>query len=232
MLDMTTKRGRIIAAALSLAGRQGWRDTGLGEIASEAGLNLAELREEFRGKAEILAAFTRAADDEVLKRTGKPETGETPRDRLFDVIMTRFEVLAPYKPALRRIYADLRFTPAAACRQLEAAFKSQHWMLAAAGIGTEGVRGKLRLKGMTATYARVFGIWLEDDDPGHARTMAALDRRLRRGERIMRRVDGACNAAGELLGGWRSRRHAPPGSAADEPPPSGASGPAAPASGL
>ena len=38
-------------------------------------------------------------------------------------------------------------------------------------------------------YASVFGVWLEDDDPGLARTMAALDRRLRRGERTLRGVE-------------------------------------------
>ena len=41
----------------------------------------------------------------------------------------------------------------------------------------------MRVAGLGMIYASVFGIWLEDDDPGLARTMAALDRRLRRGER-------------------------------------------------
>ena len=35
----------------------------------------------------------------------------------------------------------------------------------------------------------MFRVWLEDDDPGHARTMAALDRRLRRGERTLRNAE-------------------------------------------
>jgi hypothetical protein len=64
-----------------------------------------------------------------------------------------------------------------------------HWMLEAAGIGTEGATGGLRVTGLAAVYASVFSIWLEDDDPGHARTMAALDRRLRRGERSLRNVE-------------------------------------------
>jgi ubiquinone biosynthesis protein COQ9 len=38
-------------------------------------------------------------------------------------------------------------------------------------------------------YARVFPIWLDDDDAGLAKTMAALDRHLRRGESVMKRVD-------------------------------------------
>ena len=66
------------------------------------------------------------------------------------------------------------------------ALKSQYWMLAAAGISGEGGTGFVRVQGLLSVYSRVFSIWLEDDDPGMARTMAALDRRLRRGESVMR----------------------------------------------
>jgi hypothetical protein len=66
---------------------------------------------------------------------------------------------------------------------------SQHWMLQGAGIGTDGASGALRVAGLGMIYASVFGTWLEDDDQGLARTMAALDRRLRRGERTLRGVE-------------------------------------------
>ena len=50
----------------------------------------------------------RAVDDEVLKRAAKRAEGQEKRDLLFDIVMTRFDVLAPYKagaeidPRLRR----------------------------------------------------------------------------------------------------------------------------------
>jgi hypothetical protein len=62
-------------------------------------------------------------------------------------------------------------------------------MLRAAGIGPEGLEGQLRTAGLGTIYASVFRTWLEDDDPGLARTMAALDRRLRRGERTLNALD-------------------------------------------
>jgi hypothetical protein len=64
-----------------------------------------------------------------------------------------------------------------------------HWMLEAAGIATDGATGGLRVTGLATVYASVFRTWLQDDDPGQARTMAALDRRLRRGERTLRNVE-------------------------------------------
>jgi hypothetical protein len=70
---------------------------------------------------------------------------------------------------------------------------SQLWMLEAAGVDTSGPAGALRVTGLAAIYASVFRTWLEDDDPGQARTMAALDRRLRRGERTLRTVAGVAS---------------------------------------
>ncbi len=185
MLDGGTVRERIIAASLRLAEERGWRDLSLGEIAAAAGVPLVELRKEFQSKAQILAAFSRALDIAVIEKFPAPGP-DVARDRLFDVLLTRFELMQPYRPAIRRILEDLRASPAEALAQMRPALKSQYWMLAAAGISGEGGTGLLRVQGLLSIYRRVFAIWLDDDDAGMARTMAALDRRLRRGESIMR----------------------------------------------
>jgi hypothetical protein len=99
--------------------------------------------------------------------------------------MTRFDVLAPYKAALKSMHAA-----GGADLSLAGPFlASMRWMLEAAGIGSEGHAGRLRMAGLASVYAGVFRVWLDDDDPGHARTMAALDRRLRRGERTLRNAE-------------------------------------------
>ena len=45
-------------------------------------------------------------------------------------------------------------------------------------------RGVFRAQGLALVWARVMRVWLDDDDPGLARTMAALDKRLREAERV------------------------------------------------
>jgi hypothetical protein len=65
---------------------------------------------------------------------------------------------------------------------------SSAWMLRAARIEPDGIDGRVRTAGLSAVYASAFRTWLDDDDPGLARTMAALDRRLRRGERTLRGI--------------------------------------------
>jgi ubiquinone biosynthesis protein COQ9 len=221
MLDTTTPRGAIIAAALRLAAERPWARVTLADIADAAGATLVGLKREYDSKGEILAAFTAAVDDEVLRQAARPAPDQPARDALFEVLMCRFDVLAPYKPALRSIVDGAMPEPA----QIQPWLVSQRWMLEAAGVSGAGADGALKVMGLATVYASVFRTWLADDDPGHARTMAALDRRLRRGERTLGRVEAVCSAVTRLasaVAGRRSpqrRRDAEDGDARAEPAP-------------
>jgi ubiquinone biosynthesis protein COQ9 len=190
MFDQTTPKGRVLAAALDCAAKKSWADVTLLDIAEAAQLPLGALRDIAASKSDVLAQLVRAVDDEVLKRAPKRSEGQEPRDVLFDIVMTRFDVLGPHKAALKSIRGS---GAAADARLTRALLASQHWMLQAAGIGTDGPTGGLRISGLAMVYASVFRVWLDDDDPGHARTMAALDRRLRRGERSLGSIEQVCS---------------------------------------
>src|SRR5262249_27026467 len=139
----TTATGRLLAAALDLAGRKSWADVRLRDIAQAADVTLAELRATFVSKAALIAALIATIDGELLRKAPKSSEGEDPRDRLFDAIMTRFDILAPHKLALRSIYASGAVDLTLARPYLT----SQYWMLETAGIPTEGATGALRIAG-------------------------------------------------------------------------------------
>jgi AcrR family transcriptional regulator len=199
VIDQTTQKGRILNAALASAAQKDWAKVTLLDVAESANLRIGDMRGEFNSKDAILAALLRAVDDEVLKQAPRRAEGQGSRDALFDIVMTRFDVLAPYKAALKSIYASGAADFALAGPYLS----SQHWMLQAAGIGTEGPLGGLRVSGLALIYASVFRTWLDDDDPGLARTMAALDRRLRRGEAAVRTFEQVGGAAYQLASDTR-----------------------------
>ena len=182
MLDQSTNKGRIIAATMRLAAERPWDDVLMKDIAEAAAIDLAALRREFPSKTAILSAFSRAVDDAVLSSAPKFTGSENARDRIFDVVMARLDVLVPYKEALRNIAAARPFDMELVRRTMA----SQAWMLHAAGVRTDGVLGTSRVTGLASVYASVMQTWLDDADPGSARTMAALDRRLKRGEQSMR----------------------------------------------
>ncbi len=191
MLDLTSDKGRLISAALGLAAEKPWRDVTLADIAERAGTTLVALKTHFGSKGDILAAFTHLVDDEMLRRAPRRSDAPAARDALFEVIMSRFDVLEPYKGALKSIAGSGLPEP----QQLGRLLATQGWMLEAAGINSGGIDGSLRSAGLATLYASVYRVWLEDDDAGLARTMAALDRRLRRGQRTLESVAGACRTA-------------------------------------
>lgn len=199
-VDLTGPNGRIIAAALALASERPWREVALRDVAERAGITLAAMREHFASKSEIIAGLMRAVDDAVLTAAPAAASGEPKRDQLFEVIMARFDVLQPYRTALRSISAEASADPAL----MRAMLSSQAWMLQAAGIDAGGIEGGMRVAGLAAIYASVYRTWLEDDDPGLARTMAALDRRLRRGERTLSTLDEMGRTARGLVEGLAS----------------------------
>ena len=185
----TSDRDRIIDAALALAAEGRWSDVTLGAIASEAKLPLRTVYDEFGSRSEILAAFFRRIDAEVLS---EDEEGlgeeEPPRDRLFDVLMRRFEALQPHRDAVATIYADSLCQPASALGSIPQLNRSMAWMLTAAGISAEGWGGLLRVQGLVTLWLATLRVWLRDESEDMARTMAALDRNLRRAEGLLQRM--------------------------------------------
>jgi AcrR family transcriptional regulator len=205
MLDQLTIRGRLVAAAMKLAAERPWREVTLAQIAETAGVSLVDVRREFDTKADVLAAFVRSVDDAVLARAPQRSGTQPARDALFEVIMSRFDVLSAYKPALKSIAASWSVEAPV----VRALCQSQAWMLRAAGIRSEGLEGQLRAAGLGTVYASVYRTWLSDNDPGLAKTMAGLDRRLRRGERTLQSIDGVvsklCGFANCCAEGARKR---------------------------
>ncbi|MCJ2028578.1 TetR/AcrR family transcriptional regulator [Methylobacterium sp. J-043] len=184
-------REAAVEALMRLAGEQPWNDIEVGDIAREANLSLAELRDLFPSKGAVLGGLSRIIDRKVLEVDTADLADEPARERLFDVLMRRLDAMTPYKPALRRIAFALRGDVLSMLALNGVALNSHRYMLAAAGIDTEGPLGRLKLQGTVIAFARTVEVWLDDDDPALARTMAKLDREIRRGETIMERADDA-----------------------------------------
>jgi AcrR family transcriptional regulator len=184
-----SKREAIVHALMDLAARRDWHDIEIADIAKAANVTLSDFRDLFPSKGAVLAAFSREIDHKVLEGTTDDLAGEPARERVFDVMMRRIDALAPYKAALRRIVRGLQFDPLSLAALNRVSINSHRFMLAAAGIGTEGPLGGLKLQGAALVFGRTLRTWLDDDDPALARTMARLDRELRRGEGILEQAN-------------------------------------------
>ncbi len=178
-----SNRDRIVDAFLVQLAQRRYEQIGFADIAASAGLSLADCRAEFASVLGVLAAHVKTVDRKVLAGGESDMAQEPPRERLFDVLMRRLEVLAPHRAAVRSLMRSAPRNPGLAAALNGLAVRSQQWMLTAADIDAAGTRGMIRAQGLALLYASVLRVWINDDDPGLARTMAALDRSLGRGGR-------------------------------------------------
>jgi AcrR family transcriptional regulator len=191
-------REKIIAALLTLLAEKPIEQISFAEIAETAGVSLAQLRNEFPSTLAILAAHIKSVDRAVLSEDFSDVEEEPPRERLFDVLMRRLEILKPDREAVRSLLRSARRNPPLALALNSLAVRSQQWMLTAAGIRASGPRGMIRAQGLAALFGGVLGTWIHDDDPGLARTMAALDRALARGQRFAGLIEDLCRIPARL----------------------------------
>jgi AcrR family transcriptional regulator len=200
-----TDRERVVAALMALLAEKPFERIGFSDIAEQAGMTLATLRDLFPSKVAILAQRTKQIDRAVLSAIDADMAEEPARERLFDVLMRRFEAMTEDRPALRSLRRSAARDPGLALALNGLAVNSQQWMLSAAGIGASGPKGMFRAQGLALLYAKVARVWIDDDDPGFARTMAALDRELANGQRLSSLLDNLF-CIPEVLCGIRRRR--------------------------
>jgi AcrR family transcriptional regulator len=96
--DDRSERDRIIDAFMALLAEKPIEQIGLAEIAKGAGVSLSDLRGAFDSTLAILAAYVKRIDRAVLAGEDADMAEEPPRERLFDVLMRRIELLARTRP--------------------------------------------------------------------------------------------------------------------------------------
>jgi AcrR family transcriptional regulator len=183
-------RERALDAFLALVGDKGFAAVALRDVAQVAGLGLAELYGHFPDKAALAAAFIARVDGEVLagvQVANDPE--ETARDRLFDVMMRRYDALRPHRAVLRALRQAMTADPLVALSLGAPLRRSMACMLEAASLSADGISGAARQNGLLAIHYTVTGVFDRDESTDLSKTMAALDRRLKTAEKWVQLIE-------------------------------------------
>jgi len=184
------------AALMRVAAREGWSGVTMAAVAAEAGVGLAPLRARFDSRLALLARFGTLVDAAAV---AEPVLGATPRERLFDVLMRRFDALGPHRAGVLAIARAARADPCLVALGAITGPRSMAWMLEAARIPTAGIAGALRAKALLVVWLAAFRAWAADESADLSATMAALDRLLERAETL-------ANTLEPLLPGAARRR--------------------------
>ncbi len=119
-----------------------------------------------------------------MSGSGSAGRDEPVRDQLFSLLMRRIDVLAAHRAGVLALLRAAPADPPLALWLGCATWRSMRWMLEAAGVGTRGLRGELRVKGLVAVWLWTVRAWQADESADLAHTMAALDSALGRAERM------------------------------------------------
>lgn len=175
----------LLQSCLDVLNEEGWSHFSFVKASQRSGLPLQNYRERFEKPEDVMGALFAHIDERLLEELeGEDLSGMPPRERLFEVLITRLEVSTPYKLALRSFWAA-KDGPASLCLAPRG-MTSMAWMLERASIPNKGIRGALRVQGLMGVYLMLLQTWFQDDTPDMAKTMAFLDQALSRVERLVK----------------------------------------------
>lgn len=178
----------VLDAAMDAAIRLGWRNLTLSMIAEASGQPLDVVVGQYSSKSAILSAFVKRIDRAMVAGNLDDLKDEPVRERLFDLLMRRFDAMAPFKEALRSILRERPMAPDLVCLAPRLGC-SMALVLDVAGVSTSGILGSVRTKGLSLIYLSVFRTWLNDDSEDLGPTMAKLSKALERADSL---ASGMC----------------------------------------
>lgn len=167
----------------------GWRKLTLETIAEAAKVDIKIARRNATSAIDLLGHAIRRADRLALNEISAFDEEDSVRDRLFALLMARFDAMTPHREGVRVILRDGRFDPALHMTVATQGLCSMSRMLEAAGLTATGPVGMARAKGLALVNANAVRIWLEDESEDLGKTMAVLDKGLAQAESLARTFD-------------------------------------------
>lgn len=170
-----------------MASELAWDQVTLSDLCAASDVSLGQCAIEAISKADVTAHLDSLVDQAMLASQSTIDRSQGIRDRVFEVLMGRFDAMEDNRPAwtsvLRAEVGDLSATLARRARRVRTAA----WALEASGVNTSDLRGASHAIGLARIIRLVEAAWL-GDEADLAKTMARLDQELRKGETWLQRL--------------------------------------------
>lgn len=187
LLDSTIRRD-LARAALTLAASRPWREVTLATLADVSARPVSD----FYGASlwDAVDCVEEAFDRAVADNIDQLDPAQSVRDRLFELIMRRFEAMEPHRAAVLAMETGLDRDPTLMASAHQRHVRCARWVLALAGLEADGMTGQARAQGLGVIIGQARAAWRGDDAGDFAKTMASLDKNLRRAEEMFGRWAG------------------------------------------
>jgi hypothetical protein len=186
-IDHTDIEKSLADGLLSCLTQTPWSNITLAQVAEQAGIPLPDLAGRINERDQLLTILMRRNDHHMISASGPFMAEDTAKDRLFDVIMARIDILQANRGAYLRLFNGLRRDPLTALSKLPSLKISLNWMLHAAQLGPGGIKGHLQRLALGRVYLQTIQAWRADDSADLGKTMAKLDQLLAGSMRFIHR---------------------------------------------
>ena len=177
----------ILDAWMAVIARDGWTMARIDAVAITAETSTAAVAVVYPDRWSALAGYGLSLDRAALAEAGSDAEASI-RDRLFTLLMERFDAAQPRRDAAIELASAARRDPGLAAFMLVTLPRSVARLADAAGVMTGGFAGPLRVQALTVLYLAVARVWLSDISDDLSATMKELDTRLAQAETWARRL--------------------------------------------
>ena len=210
---MEDLRKTFAEACLAVAADRGWRAATLFEIAGRAGVSVATLYP--LTPADAFDVTDEYFDRLAAARVSAPDMSAATRDRVFDAAMSRFEAMEESRAGALALEEALDRDAIGRAASFARLTRTARWLLALAGENAEGLANAARVQSLAMALSQAKAAWRQDEAGDFAKTMAALDKALRRADSFFEQVG---KVADVINAGFKPRpKAAAEGSPSDRP---------------
>lgn len=191
MTEENRKKQDILKAARKLSAQTAWESVSLVDIGREADVSATDITAIFPQKSDIVLALLQHIDDEIQREDfGFHHERDTAKDRLFEVIMFRFDLLEEDRASYISMLSSFQNAPEKAWRHKSAFLYSMRLLLEKSEINIDAVfKEDILMTGLALVYILSVKTWMKDDSPDLAKTMSTVDRHLTRMFSLSKRLD-------------------------------------------
>ena len=177
------KKEIIRKAAFELAQQEGWRWLTSSKVSDQTGIKEGKIKNIYPTKYELI--FHLIDDMNKFAINSKNfSIDDSLHDKLFDLLMARFDFLYPYKSTIQLIVSDSSNNPQFYAKLLIKLKESMTLTLRVIGVQVSGWQGRLKIRGISLVYINSFRVWLNDESLDSGQTMATLNSGLEKANSI------------------------------------------------
>ena len=148
------------------------------EIQKKSRISSKKFFQLFKTKEEIMISFFKRIDQILERKVKKINLGNNIKDNLFEICMTRLDLLYPYKKNLHNFYLSFQKKPNLFIKLYKSFFKSMENNLRLSRINLEPIKKNLTIFIFSFLYLSIIYEWFKENSNDNEKVMAILDQRL------------------------------------------------------